>query len=307
VGHELRVGTRGSELALRQTRWVEERLAALFPSLRVTVRVIRTTGDAVATVPLGQMEGKAFFVKQIEEALLEGQIDIAVHSAKDLPSVLPPGLTLAAVPERETPFDALVSRTGQGLAALQPGARVGTSSVRRRAQLLAARPDLEVVPLRGNVDTRLRKLRQGQVDAIVVAAAGLRRMGRDGEITEMLAPEVCLPCVGQGALAVEAKEDDDLVLRLARALNHDESFLAVSAERAFLEGLHGGCQVPATAYAEVQGGNLTLRGMVADPDGKRIVRATLTGPRGSATELGRKLAEKLLRDGGEEILAQLRR
>ncbi|MBI2940745.1 MAG: hydroxymethylbilane synthase [Chloroflexi bacterium] len=246
------MGTRGSALALAQTRLVIERLAERFPSTAVEICPIHTRGDHLASVSLSVIGGQGVFVKEIEQALLAGRIDFAVHSLKDLPSALPPGLALAAILPREDPRDVLIARSAPSLVALPAGARVATSAPRRFTQLHAARPDLHLVDIRGNVDTRLRRLRAGDFDAIVLAAAGLHRLGRAGEITEYLPLDVCLPAVGQGALAVEARVDDADLLAMLQAIDHPPTRAAVTAERAVLRALGGGCRIPIAAYARVQ-------------------------------------------------------
>lgn len=300
-GAVLRIGSRGSKLALWQAQWVQGELAKMgVPS---EIEVIRTTGDKITDVSLarlGKDSGvKGLFTKEIEEALLDGRVDIAVHSLKDMPTELPEGLTLAAVPVREDARDAIVGST---LAGIPQGARVGTSSLRRQAQLKAIRPDLEVTPLRGNLDTRLRKLDEGQFAAILLAAAGLRRLGWAERIAELLPVEVMCPAVGQGALAIETRNDGGRGEAAARMLNHPETHAAVAAERALLKGLGGGCQVPVGAHAAVQQGRLTLRAVVVSPDGSALVRREAAGGMEDPESLGCRLAEELLHAGAEKIL-----
>ncbi len=304
---KLVVGTRGSELALVQTRWVIEGLRERFPALEFEERVIKTRGDMILDVSLDKVGGKGLFVKEIEKALLEGEIDLAVHSMKDLPTELPDGLVIGAVCEREDPRDAFVSADGRGFAELKPGARIGTSSLRRGAQLKHARPDLEIVPIRGNVDTRLAKVRSEGLAGAVLAVAGLERLGRAHEITERLDLSLCLPAVGQGAIGVEVREDDDLVREVVGALDHRETRLAVAAERAFMRRLEGGCHVPVAALARAEGEALVLEGLVAAVDGSAVVRGEKRAdlsPDGAA-QVGVELAEELLAMGGEMILARL--
>jgi len=288
------IGSRGSQLALWQARHVAARLEEL--GERTRIEIIKTTGDKITDVPLAQVGGKGLFTKEIEEALLAGAIDLAVHSLKDVPAELPAGLTLAAFPEREDPRDALVGRT---LAKLRPGEKVGTSSLRRAAQLHALQRGLTIETLRGNVDTRLRKLDEGQHDAIVLAAAGLRRLGWENRITELLDPSVMCPAPGQGALAIETR--DGAAQQVARKLDHAETRAAVTAERALLAILEGGCQVPIGAYAHLEGSSIHLRAIVASPDGQRVVRDSLCGQEPIA--LGRELGRRLLAAGAREILA----
>jgi hydroxymethylbilane synthase len=290
------IGSRGSQLALWQARWVAARLKGLGQETRI--EIIKTTGDKVTDIPLGQVGSKGLFTKEIEDALLDGTIDLAVHSLKDMPTELPAGLVLAAIPEREDVRDALV---GRRLDELAQGARVGTGSLRRAAQLRALRPDLEVAEIRGNVDTRLRKLDEGQYDAIVLAAAGLTRLGWATRISQYFeANEIC-PAVGQGALAIETLGSKQ---GIAQRLNVPAVETAVRAERALLAALGGGCQVPVGAHARVGGSDVALRAIVASPDGKRIVRSELTGPAESPEALGHQVAELLLARGARELLAQ---
>ena len=291
------IGSRGSQLALWQAHWIQARLEKLGQESRI--EIIKTTGDKITEVALSQVGSKGLFTKEIEEALLAGAIDLAVHSLKDMPTDLPPGLTLAAIPEREDPRDAMV---GCGLGSLAEGSRVGTSSLRRAAQLCGARPDLKIENIRGNVDTRLRKLDEGQYDAIVLASAGLRRLGWEDRITELLDPEVMCPAVGQGALAVETRGDDGEAYQIANRLEHWESRVAVTAERAVLRALGGGCQVPIGAYATVDGGTVHIRAIIISPDGTEIIRKQAGGAADDAAVMGRMLGEELLRAGGREIL-----
>ncbi len=281
------------------------RLRENAPDVTVTLRQIKTSGDKILDVPLATIGGKGLFVKEIEDALLQGEIDLAVHSMKDVPTVLPEGLEIVCVPVREDPRDALISREGRSLDRLPQGARVGTSSLRRQAQLLHRRPDLKIEMLRGNLDTRLRKLRDGEYDAIVLAAAGLKRMGWPEQITEYLPPEVSLPAIGQGALGLEGRRDDAFVRDILAALDHHPTRTAVMAERALLERLEGGCQVPIAAHATLSGEKLRLEGLVASVDGRRLVRDSVEGPVADARKLGTRLAEQLLRGGGEAILNEI--
>jgi len=298
----IKIGTRGSTLALRQTAGVGERIAQQHPDLHIEVVRIKTAGDRITDVPLAQVGGKGLFVKEIEEALLRGEIDLAVHSMKDVPSELPSGLHLGAVTEREDPRDALISREAQGLRELPPAARIGTSSLRRGAQLLGINPQWEIVPLRGNLDTRIRKLKTEGLDAVIVAAAGVRRMGLEDKVTEYLPPEVMLPAVGQGALGIECLQEGE-INELIAFLNHPQSAMAVAGERAFLRRLGGGCHVPIAAYGEVRRGGLFMRGLVVRLDGSHLFRAEAQGtdPEG----VGKQLAEDLLSQGAEEVLQEI--
>ena len=297
------IGTRGSKLAVWQANWVRDSLSGLCPQTDIEVRVIRTQGDRLPSQPFDQMPGKGFFVKETEEALLDGSIDLAVHSMKDLPSELPQGLGLAAIPRREDPRDVLVSADGAVLADLPEGARVGTGAPRRAAQLLSRRPDLRIQPLRGNIDTRVRKLREGDMEAIVLAAAGLNRLGIDVP-RALLDPEESLPAVGQGALGIETRTDDAAAREAAALLDDVGTARAVSAERAFLAALGGGCQVPIAALAEVDDSTLRIRGMVAVPDGSRILRLTAEAGVDDAESLGRDLGELFLERGAADLLAR---
>ncbi len=292
----LRIGTRGSALARAQTELVLGRLRALDPGLPVETVIIRTSGDR------GQREVRGAFVKELQHALLEGRIDLAVHSLKDLPTDPVPGLRLAAVLEREDPREALIAREGWTWATLPPGARVGTGSPRRTAQLRALRPDLVYLPLVGNVDTRLRRLEEGHYEAIVLAMAGLIRLGRMDRVTEVFPLEQLLPAPGQGAIAVEVRADDAPALALVEHLNHLPTWWAVAAERAFLRALGGGCRVPIAAYAEVHGDRLTLEGRVMAPDGARAVRGQIEGPAEAAEALGEALAERIRAADGSVLL-----
>ena len=306
--YKLIVGTRGSTLALWQTQHVVERLRAAAPGLEVQIQTIQTRGDQVRDRALSQVGGKGLFVKEIENALLSGHIDLAVHSLKDMPTTQPEGLSLGAILKRADPRDALVARSDQGtLSSLPAGARIGTSSLRRRAQLLAARSDLQVHDLRGNVDTRLRKLREGQYDAIVLAAAGLERLGYADAISEVLPISLMLPAVGQGALCVEVRSDDDATADLISSLDQPPTRQSTEAERAFLRRLEGGCQVPIGAFALVEDGHLSLRGLIAALDGSHMVRDEIRGPAADASEVGMELAERLLAAGGLAILEGVRR
>jgi hydroxymethylbilane synthase len=287
------IGSRGSPLALWQARWAAAELEKLGHA--TTIEVIRTTGDKITDVALSKVGTKGLFTKELEEALLDGRIDLAVHSLKDMPVELPPGLILAATPVREDPRDALV---GAPLARLPQGARVGTSSLRRMAQLKDLRPDLVIESIRGNVDTRLRKLGEGQFDAILLAAAGLNRLGLSGRIAELLPVEVMCPAVGQGALAIETRDEDSP----ARALDNRATRVAVTAERAVLAGLGGGCQVPIGAHAWLEGETLHLRAAVIAPGGGQPLIRTAQGPTADALPLGEALARELLASGAARIL-----
>jgi hydroxymethylbilane synthase len=305
MSRSLRIGTRGSALAIQQTQIAVDALHAAWPDLRVDIVQIRTTGDRIQDVPLAKIGDKGLFVKEIEEALLDGRIDWAVHSVKDLPSQLPNGLSVGTLAARSDPRDALVARQGLTLAALPENAVIGTSSLRRRAQLLHWRPDLAIVPVRGNVDTRLRKLETDGLDGIVVAAAGLMRLGWAGRISDIIPPEISLPAVGQGALGVEMRRDDQAALTLFQPLTCTATHAAVTAERTFLACLQGGCQVPIAAWATVDDNQLCLRGMISDIEGLALLQGQRWGLVDAPERLGAALAEELLQRGGEAILRDI--
>lgn len=290
---------------MQQSEWVRTRLQELDPDIAISLQRIHTSGDKILDVPLAKVGGKGLFVKEIEDALLRGEIDLAVHSMKDVPTVLPAALDILCVPMREDPRDALISREGLRFTDLQPGARIGTSSLRRQAQLLYRRPDLTIDMLRGNLDTRLRKLREGQFEAIVLAAAGLRRLGWSEQITEYLEPDISLPAIGQGALAIEGRRDDEQVRVLVNMMNHAPTWTTVRAERALLHRLEGGCQVPIAAHAVLNGDALRLDGLIAGVDGMRVVRDHVEGPASQPDALGVRLAERLLAQGGAVILKEI--
>lgn len=302
----IRVATRGSLLALTQTGWVVNRLREANPDLTFETQTFKTVGDTVLDRALSQIGDKGLFTKELEAALLDGRADLAVHSLKDLPSELPDGLVLGCVPEREDPRDVVITRDGTAFADLPPGAQVGTSSLRRVAQLRAQRPDLNFVPIRGNVDTRLRKLSEGQVDALVMAAAGLHRAGFADRITEYLDPEYCLPAPGQGALAIEIRAADARIGQVVSRIHHMPTALEVMAERAILGRLDGGCQVPIGAHAVFDGGLLHVEGLIAATDGSRVIRYAAEGDAGRARSLGVEVADWLLDHGGREILDAVR-
>jgi hydroxymethylbilane synthase len=297
----LRLGTRKSKLALWQANFVKEKLEAL--GCKVELVPITTTGDKILDAPLAKIGGKGLFVKEIENALLAGEIDLAVHSLKDVPMIIPEGLTLSAITEREEPYDVLISRNGKKLEELPSGAVVGTSSLRRQVQIKRRRRDLRVEILRGNVDTRLRKLKEGVYDAIVLAYAGVKRMGFSGEISQVL--EDFIPAVGQGSLAIETRAEDERVINFVKGLNHKESWLRAVCERAFLRELQGGCQVPIGAYAWIEGDRIKIKGFISDLEGERFLEGYEEGSPQKAEEVGKRLAQRLLREGGEEILREI--
>jgi hydroxymethylbilane synthase len=301
----IKIGTRGSLLATTQSTWVRKQIEAEHPGITVELVKIVTKGDKILDVPLAKVGGKGLFVKEIEEALLRKDVDLAVHSMKDVPSELPDELHLGIIPPRENPHDAFISTRFARLADLPEGATVGTSSLRRRAQLAALRPDLKIVDLRGNLDTRLRKLDEGKFQAIILAAAGLNRLGMSSRATGYFTAREMLPAVGQGALGIELRKDDDELLAGLSFLNDDNTTIAVAAERAFLYRLEGGCQVPIGAFAEVDGGQVELTGLVASVDGKEVLKDSISGPNAEAQQIGTQLANKLLDMGGREILAEV--
>ena len=303
----LRIGTRGSALALWQARHVAERLGGLAGAPPVEIVEIETEGDRIVDRALSTLPGKAFFTKEIERALLERQVDLAVHSLKDLATENPDGLEIGAVLERDEPRDALVSRHDLPLDDLPAGSRVGTSSLRRRALLSRLRPDLEVAELRGNVPTRLDKLDAGRFDAVVLAAAGLARLGLEERISELLAPQRFLPAVAQGAIAVQLRADDGETASWIERLDHLPTRCAVTAERALLRRLEGGCQIPVGALATVDAERVEMHAIVSSLDGRRAVEGDATGPSERAAELGQSLADDLLARGGDEILTRIRR
>jgi hydroxymethylbilane synthase len=294
------IGSRGSRLALWQANWVKQRLESLGHT--VEILIIKTRGDKLPNASLIASGAKGLFIKEIEDALLSGQVDLAVHSLKDLPTEQPEGLAIAAVPEREDPRDALVAKDGQTLDTLPAGARIGTGSLRRQAQLLALRPDLKILSLRGNVDTRLRKLDRGDCDALVLAGAGLARLGMSSRITYWFSETELCPAVGQGALALEAPREKALILNAARALDHPATHRAVRAERALLRSLGGGCQLPIAARTTARGAELHLLGVVADPAGKQVLRATLSGSAEDPETLGSRVAGELIKQGALALL-----
>jgi len=297
----IRIGTRGSALALVQAGWVKLKLEERYSGIGVETVTIKTSGDRFLNTPIKAIGGKGIFVKEIEEALLRKEIDLAVHSMKDLPTEIPAGLRLLAVPEREDPRDVLVSLDNRPLKDLPQGARIGTGSLRRQAQILYHRPDLSVQPMRGNIDTRLKKLERGEVDAVVMAAAGLKRIGRENRISEYLSPEICLSAVAQGALGLEGRDGEPLMDEIA-FLHHLPTSLEVEAERGFLRRLGGGCQIPVGARAWASEDRIRLAGVICDVDGSKLFRGEIAGSAKDAEKLGQELAERLLKDGADEIL-----
>ncbi|MBA4349468.1 MAG: hydroxymethylbilane synthase [Thermodesulfovibrio sp.] len=324
------IGTRGSKLALYQTEWVKSELQKIYPDLKIELNKIKTTGDKILNVPLAKIGGKGLFVKEIEEAILRGKADIAVHSMKDVPTEFPEGLHLSAICKREDPRDAFIAAVGsqkkiQSFRDLPNGSTVGTSSLRRSCQLLHIRPDLKIEQLRGNLDTRIRKLDEGKFNAIILAAAGVKRLGWADRITEILSPEISLPAIGQGAIGIECRADDDYINKLIAPLNHYETFICVTAERTFLKKLEGGCQVPIAAYARIVSQEaeavsshirppqaeqthhslLIMDGLVGSISGDKIIKSHIEGEQEDAESLGIKLAEKILSMGAKQILDEV--
>ena len=301
----LTIASRESALAMWQAEYIQMRLRQLYPELEVRILGMTTQGDQILHSPLSKIGGKGLFVKELEQAMEEGRADIAVHSMKDVPMTLPEGFSLAAIGEREDPRDAFVSNAYKNLDELPSGSMVGTSSLRRQSRLLARYPHLQVSALRGNVGTRLKKLDEGQYSAIILAAAGLKRLGLGHRITSLLEPEQSLPAVGQGALGIECRSDRQDLMHLVQPLNHSETALCVRAERAMSRALAGSCQVPLGGFGQIAQGVLTLRGFVASPDGSRMVEATIEGDPEQAEAIGTQLADQLLAQGAGEILAAL--
>ena len=302
---QIRIGTRQSALALWQAEWVKSELEKKYPGVTVTLTKIKTTGDKILDVPLAKVGGKGLFVKEIEEAMLANEIDIAVHSMKDVPTFFPDGLHLSCITKREDARDALLTRNKVAFKDLPQGANVGTSSLRRQAQLMSVRPDFVIHQLRGNVDTRIRKLKEGQYDAIILAAAGVNRLGLAENVSEYLSTEISLPAIGQGALGIECRIDDRELNDMISFFNHADSRTCVMGERALLRRLEGGCQVPIACYGQVIEGKLKLIGLVGSVDGKRIVKDSIEGEPEKAEKLGVTLAEKLLSHGADVILREV--
>ena len=303
--HKIIIGSRGSQLALWQANWVKSQLENLHGNADISIRVITTSGDKIKDVPLSKIGGKGLFVKEIEEALLAKEIDLAVHSMKDVPIEIPSQLEISIITKRENPLDALISKNGKKLADLPQGATIGTSSLRRSSQLLNHRNDFKIHPLRGNVDTRLKKVEEGKYDAILLASAGLNRLGWSNRITEEISHEIIIPAMGQGALGIETRLGDTKTYNFISSLNHEQTNYEVSAERALVSKLDGGCQVPIGAYAKIEGNLITLKGLVASLDGKIIHKSEIVGPIDDAINIGQDLGEELLKMGANEILEKL--
>ena len=302
----IRIGTRGSQLALYQAKKVKATLEGIFPQLQVDLKIIKTKGDKILDVALSKIGDKGLFTKEIENELLDGSVDLAVHSLKDLPTMLPEGLKLGAVLERGEFRDALVSKNGKKLAELGAGDVVATSSLRRIAGLLKVNNQIIIKDIRGNVNSRLQKMEDGYCDAMIMAAAGLQRLGLEKYITEIIDPEVILPAVSQGAIAIETRIDDLEIEELMSKINHQETWDSIVAERAFLAKLQGGCQVPLGCFSKIENGELTLHGFVASIDGKQFIRETISGELTLGENLGIALAEKMLEKGAFEILNKIK-
>lgn len=306
VTRKIVIGSRRSKLAIRQTEWVIEQLEKLNLPYTYEIKEISTKGDQILDVMLSKVGGKGLFVKEIEKAMMDHEIDFAVHSIKDMPAELPPGLMIACITEREDPRDCLISKNHIPLEELPEGAIVGTSSLRRSAQILHMRPDVNIKWIRGNIHTRMKKLQEEDYDAIVLAAAGLKRMNLDEKmVTQYLPADECIPAVGQGALGIECRQDDDEIIQLLQRIHDTETGITVGAERSFLARIEGGCQVPVACYAELNHGDIRLTGLVGTPDGKTLIKETMTGA--EPIELGIHLADKLMEQGAKQILDEVRK
>jgi hydroxymethylbilane synthase len=302
----IKIGTRGSKLALWQAHWVKSTLNQKFPHLSIELVIIKTQGDKILDVPLAQVGGKGLFVKEIEQALMDRRVDLAVHSMKDMPADIPEGLCIGAIPKREIPSDVLISRNGLKFSKLDSGSIIGTSSLRRGAQLRHNRTDITIRPLRGNLDTRLRKLETEDLDAIVVAAAGVKRLNLEDRITEYLDEEIMLPAVGQGALCIEIRENDPPVSEMISALDDSRTRIIVSGERSFLNRLEGGCQIPIAGHGKIENERYVLTGLVAEVDGSRVIKDIVEGPVQASERIGIELAERLINKGADKLLEKLK-
>ena len=302
---KLRIGTRGSKLALWQANFIKSELINHLPDLDINISIIKTTGDKLLDSPLSEIGGKGVFVKEIEQSLLNNDIDIAVHSLKDLPSELPDGLILGAMSKRHHPADAIISKNNVQLIELKPGSKVGTGSLRRKAQILNIYPELEIVPLRGNVDTRIKKLNSENLDAIVLAVAGLHRMGFDNEISEILDPYTIIPAPGQGVIAVESRKNDKVTNEILNNINHLETLSEAVLERSFLRKLGGDCNIPAGCFAKISEKEINAVGFISDKSGKNLIRGEIRGEINEAEKLGTSLASNIINEGGSDILKDL--
>ena len=302
----IKIGTRGSKLALWQANWVKSALNQKFPRISIELEIIKTQGDKILDVPLAKVGGKGLFVKEIEQALMDRRVDVAVHSMKDMPAEIPEGLCIGAIPGREITSDVLISRSGLNFSKLKSGSVIGTGSLRRGAQLRHNRRDVVIRPLRGNLDTRLRKLETEDMDAIVVAAAGVKRLNFEDRITEYLDEEIMLPAVGQGALCIEIRENDPPVWELISALDDSQTRTIVSGERAFLNRLEGGCQIPIAGHGKIKSDRYLLTGLVCEVDGSRMIKDSISGPVEEPERIGIELAERLLDKGADRLLEKLK-
>ena len=302
---KIKIGSRGSPLALWQANWIKDQLEPQNPDIAVEIVIIKTSGDKIQDVPLAKVGGKGLFVKEIEEALLKKDVDFAVHSMKDMPIKFPFALCIASVTKRENPFDALISRNNIKLNDLPKGAKIGTGSLRRASQLLHYRPDLNLIPLRGNVETRIKKLETEGLDAIILATAGLIRLGWGDKISEIISPEILLPAMGQGAVGIEARKHDVDNQILLADMDDENTHLALDAERAVVTQLEGGCNVPIGAFATIEGNEMTLRGLVASLDGKTLYKKELKGDKVNAVALGNEMGNALLDMGGDKIMHEI--
>lgn len=300
------VGSRDSVLAMWQTKFVVEQLMAVTDQYEFEIVSLKTKGDKILDVSLAKIGDKGLFTKELEVGLLQGEIDFAVHSMKDMPTVLPEGLQISSLLKRHNPADVLISEKYDSFAALPQGAKVGTSSLRRKAQLLHARPDLDIHDVRGNLQTRMRKMREENFDGIILAAAGVERLNWHDQITEELSYDICLPAVSQGVIGVETRTDDPEIIALVQLVNDAQTASCVAAERALLKSLEGGCQIPIGAYAQLEGDTVVLQGLVGSLDGKTIIRDEISGPVAQSEQLGRQLAQRLSEQGGQAILEEIR-
>ncbi|MCP3876363.1 MAG: hydroxymethylbilane synthase [Desulfobacteraceae bacterium] len=299
------IGTRGSQLALWQANFIKSEIEHLFPELGVELNIIKTTGDRITDRPLAMVGGKGLFVKEIENALLNNDIDLAVHSMKDMPGELPEGLIIGAIPERENPFDVLISKNKSLLADYKKGAKIGTSSLRRASQIKHVRPDVTIESIRGNLDTRINKLKSGEYDAIVLAAAGLRRLDQAHEITQYLDDTLMVPAVGQGALCIETRANDHAVSPIMKKLDHYESRICVTGERAFLKQIEGSCHIPVACFGKIVDDHVVFTAVVASEDGKELIKEQITSSLDQVERAGFSLANQVLEKGGKKILEQL--
>jgi len=302
---KIRIGTRGSKLALWQANFIKSEIKSLFPDCDVELNIIKTTGDRITDQPLAMIGGKGLFVKEIETALLNNDIDLAVHSMKDMPGELPEGLVIGAIPKRENPFDVLISRDKTLLTEYKKGTKIGTSSLRRASQIKHVRPDVTIESIRGNLDTRIKKLKSGEYDAIVLAAAGLIRLGQKNEITEYLDETIMLPAVGQGALCIETRENDGDIAFIMEKLDHLDTRICVTGERAFLKQIEGSCHIPVACFGKIKGNKVVLTAVVASVDGTKLIKEQIISPIDKVERQGQRLADQVLEKGGKKILESL--